>query len=67
MIAPILWARLAALVMRLTQSLFTLEEVALVCYVDDPLSVLRSNFGSSIGSSFSNVVFPFVTTWAMVE
>ena len=33
-----LWGRLAALVMTLTQSLFTPSEVRLVCYVDDPLA-----------------------------
>ena len=39
--APLLWARLAALIMRLAQSLFLLEELSLMCYVDDRLAVLR--------------------------
>ena len=39
--APTLWGRLAAQVMRLTQSLFSPEEVRLVCYVDDPLAAIR--------------------------
>ena len=33
--------RLAALVMRLTQSLFDPTELRLVCYVDDPLAAIR--------------------------
>ena len=36
-----LWARLAALIMRLTQALFDPEDVNLMCYVDDPIAVLR--------------------------
>ena len=43
-IAPLLWARLAALVMRLTQSLFEAHELALMCYVDDPLAALRGTW-----------------------
>jgi hypothetical protein len=39
--APLLWARLAALVMRLTQSLFSPGDVNLMCFVDDPLAALR--------------------------
>ncbi len=39
--APLLWARLAALLMRLTQSLFRPEDVNLMCFVDDPLAALR--------------------------
>ena len=38
---PTLWNRVAALVMRLTQSLFNVNEVRLVCYVDDPLAAIR--------------------------
>ena len=37
---PTLWARVIALVARLTQSLFASEEVRLMCYVDDPLAAL---------------------------
>jgi len=36
----LLWGRLAALIMRLTQSLFHESEVNLMCYVDDPLAAL---------------------------
>ena len=39
--ANTLWSRVAALLMRLTQALFAMEEVNLMCYVDDPLAVLR--------------------------
>jgi hypothetical protein len=39
--APLLWARLAALLMRLTQSLFEPENVSLLCFVDDPIAALR--------------------------
>lgn len=39
--APLLWARLAAFVMRLTQALFDPSEVNLTCYVDDPIAALR--------------------------
>ena len=38
--APTLWGRLAALVMRLTQSLFESSKLRLVCYVDDPLAAV---------------------------
>ena len=38
--APTLWGRLAALVMRLTQSLFAPSKLRLVCYVDDPLAAI---------------------------
>jgi hypothetical protein len=38
--APLLWARLAALLMRLTQSLFTPSQVNLMCFVDDPIAAL---------------------------
>jgi hypothetical protein len=34
--APLTWARFIALVCRLTQSLFSADEVRLRCYVDDP-------------------------------
>ena len=39
--APLLWAKLAALLMRLTQSLFLPSDVNLMCFVDDPLAALR--------------------------
>ena len=39
----LLWGRLAALVMRLSQSLFLESEVNLMCYVDDPLAGLVGN------------------------
>jgi hypothetical protein len=39
--APLLWARLAALLMRLTQSLFKPSEINLMCFVDDPIAALR--------------------------
>ena len=39
--APMLWARVAALIMRLTQALFSPHEVNLMCYVDDPLAALQ--------------------------
>lgn len=39
--APLSWARLAALVMRLTQGLFDLDQVRLHCFVDDPIASLR--------------------------
>ena len=38
--APTLWGRLAALLMRLTQSLFDPKVLRLMCYVDDPLAAL---------------------------
>jgi hypothetical protein len=41
--APLLWARLAALLMRLTQSLFQPADVNLMCFVDDPLAALRGS------------------------
>ena len=37
---PTLWARVIGLVARLTQSLFSSDEVRLMCYVDDPLAAL---------------------------
>ena len=40
--APTSWARLAALVMRLTQSTFQ-EAIALLCYVDDPLCIISGS------------------------
>ena len=39
--APTLWGRVAALLMRLTQSLIDPDELRLVCYVDDPLAAIR--------------------------
>ena len=36
----LLWGRLAALVMGLSQSLFLPAELSLMCYVDDPLAAL---------------------------
>jgi len=38
--AGLLWGRLAAVIMRLTQSLFLPSELSLMCYVDDPLAAL---------------------------
>ena len=35
--APFCWARLAALLMRLTRSLFAADKARTLCYVDDPL------------------------------
>ena len=40
---PTLWARVIALVARLTQSLFLADEVRLMCYVDDPLAALSGS------------------------
>jgi hypothetical protein len=40
---PTLWCRVIALVARLTQSLFSSEEVRLMCYVDDPLAALSGS------------------------
>ena len=37
---PTLWGRVAALLMRLTQSLFDPDTVRMMCYVDDPLAAL---------------------------
>ena len=39
--APTLWGRVAALLMRLTQSLVDPDELRLVCYVDDPFAAIR--------------------------
>ena len=39
--APLLWSRVISLVCRLTQALFPPEMLRLMCYVDDPLAVLR--------------------------
>ena len=39
--APLSWARLAALIMRLTQGLFDPARVRLHCFVDDPISSIR--------------------------
>jgi hypothetical protein len=39
--APLSWARLAALVMRLTQALFDQQKVKLHCFVDDPIASIR--------------------------
>ena len=39
--APMLWARVAALIMRLCQGLFPLTVLNLMCYVDDPLAAIR--------------------------
>ena len=38
--APLSWARVIALVIRLTQSLFDPKSVRLMCFVDDPLAVI---------------------------
>jgi len=40
---PTLWARVMALVCRLTQSLFLADDVRLMCYVDDPLAALSGS------------------------
>ena len=39
--APLLWARLAALVMRFIKSLFTADEVNLLCFLDGPLAAIK--------------------------
>ena len=39
--APLTWARLAALIMRLTQSLFDRNTVRLQCFVDDPIAAIK--------------------------
>ena len=39
--APTSWARVAALVMRLTQGMFSAYEVMLMCYVDDPFAAIK--------------------------
>ena len=36
-----LWARVAALIMRLSQGLFDPKVLNLMCYVDDPLAAIR--------------------------
>ena len=41
--APLLWARTAALLMRLCQALFCTTQVKLMCYVDDPLAAMRGS------------------------
>ena len=41
--AGTLWARLAALVMRLTQSLFSPQMLRLMCYVDDPFAAIHGS------------------------
>ena len=39
--APLTWARFAALLMRLTQSLFDPNSARMQCYVDDPITALK--------------------------
>ena len=39
--APLTWARYAALIMRLTQSLFDRMSVRLQCFVDDPIAAIK--------------------------
>ena len=39
--APLLWGRVIALVMRLTQALFLSDELNLMCYVDDPIAAIK--------------------------
>lgn len=57
-IAPLLWARLAACAMRLTQSLFDPRDLALMCYVDDPLAALRGTLaGRRINSAILILVW----------
>ena len=41
--APLTWARLAALIMRLTQSLFDRRSVRLQCFVDDPIGAIKGS------------------------
>ena len=41
--APLTWARYAALIMRLTQSLHDPLQVRLQCFVDDPIAVVRGS------------------------
>jgi hypothetical protein len=38
--APLCWARLAALLMRLTQSLFDQDRFRIMCFVDDPIAAI---------------------------
>eukprot|EP00971_Amphidinium_carterae_P018917 372397-Amphidinium_carterae.1 len=40
-LAPLIWARVAALLTRLTQSLFDLSWVRIETFVDDPIVVIR--------------------------
>jgi hypothetical protein len=41
--APLTWARFAALVMRLTQSLFDRNSLRLQCFVDDPIAAIKGS------------------------
>ena len=41
--APLLWCRMIALVMCLTQSLFPTDQLNMMCYVDDPLAISIGN------------------------
>ena len=41
--APLIWCRVAALVMRLTASTFLADEARLQCYVDDPILAMRGS------------------------
>ena len=41
--APLCWARYAALIMRLTHSLFPSDVLRLQCFVDDPIAAIRGS------------------------
>ena len=43
--APLTWARYAALLMRLTQSLVDEDSLRLQCFVDDPIAVVKGDVG----------------------
>ena len=59
--APLTWARSAALVMRLTQGMFSSWEARLHCFVDDPIAVMR---GTSAARDW--IVATIVLTWRML-
>ena len=40
---PLVWGRVAALVMRATQALFSADRARIQCYVDDPLMAIRGS------------------------
>lgn len=56
--APLSWARLAALVMRLTQSLFDDDKVSLHCFVDDPVAVIKGTLAEP-----QEIVIAMVLVW----
>ena len=43
MAGPLVWGRVAALIMRATASMYNPGELNLQCYVDDPLLAVRGN------------------------